>query len=246
MGPISHSHSLVTLCRTILQCPKPHLQSRVTDIPWVPGPALGNVGAPSPGPALEELSSFRWRWSCDNSGGQRRNTAPGYIWYCRKHGRTWRPWDGCLELIELTGKVGRELQAVRKNTERAMLWGWAGWAQGRQFTSFSLSRAEGTGQRGSAAAGSRIGKGTSWGLLDAEPQISNCIPRAAELKWGKENWEVRERGIKMKLSRKLGEKVRQKETKQQRSGTILLSLETHPDSLPPSHPPPRIPCHTHA
>lgn len=80
-------------------------------------PCAGQHWAPNPGPALEDLSRFRWRWRCDNPGDQRRDTAPGYIWHCKKRGPTWRPWDGCLELIELTGKVGRELQADRKNAE---------------------------------------------------------------------------------------------------------------------------------
>lgn len=154
--PLPHSHSIVPLCGTILQCPRNLTcnQGSLTS-PWCQALCWPTLD-PQPGPALEELSRFRWRWRCDNPGGQRRDTAPGHIWHCRKHGPTWRPGDGCLELSELTGKMGRELQADRKNAERATPWEQAGWARGRQFTSFDLSRAQGTGQEGKAAAGGRI------------------------------------------------------------------------------------------
>lgn len=53
--------------------------------------------------------------------------------------------------------MGRELQAETTGARHGV-------GKRRQFTQFNLSRAQGTGQQDSAAAGSKTGKGTSWGL----------------------------------------------------------------------------------
>lgn len=93
------------------------------------------------------------------------------------------------------------------------------------------------------------------GLERAPPGGPGCRASDLELHPKGSRIKVRQRKLRsqgeryqMKLSRKLGEKVRQKGTKQQRSGTILLSLGNPPRQPPLLHPAStsRIPCHTHA
>lgn len=128
------------------------------------------------------------------------------------------------------GKVGRELQADRKNAERATPWQRAGWARGRPFTSFDRSRAEGTGQEGRAAAGGGIERAPPGG-----PECRASSPTVSPgRQGGPERIKVRQRKLRrreeryqMRLRRKLGRESQRDKRGQSNREVIPFCLVLH-------------------